>query len=142
MLNMLDMQTDKLGDMATRVAEIDQIIVIHKEKVARREIGQLTTNKTVRAQHKIVQPSAEETEPTRRYVRQPIDYSILDDIGHGVRVQPTQMHMQSRFHTIGPSHASAQQLMRTESANSGQQRGGGSLGAAHGQRVATVRIEV
>ncbi|CAM6005010.1 unnamed protein product [Sphagnum balticum] len=153
MLAMLDMQADKLGDMATRVHEIDQIINIHKEKVARREIGQLTTNKIIRPQHKIVQPS--EPEPQRRYVRQAIDYSLLDDIGvcvrdrrlcermrrtgHGVRVQSAPM--QSRYHTISLAHGAA--LARTESGGSGgsigtNARAAGSLGPAHGQRIATI----
>jgi hypothetical protein len=56
-----------------------QIVDIHKEKVARREIGQLTANKAITRQHKIIQPS--EQEKAQRYVRQGIDYSVLDGIG-------------------------------------------------------------
>jgi len=57
---------------------------IHKEKVARREIGILTTNKNTSRTHKIIAPA--NLERPVRYIRKPIDYTILDDIGHGVKV--------------------------------------------------------
>lgn len=57
---------------------------IHKEKVARREIGILTTNKNTSRTHKIIAPA--NPERPVRYIRKPIDYSSLDDIGHGVKV--------------------------------------------------------
>lgn len=57
---------------------------IHKEKVARREIGILTTNKNTSRTHKIIAPANQER-PVR-YIRKPIDYSLLDDMGHGVKV--------------------------------------------------------
>ncbi|TKS66736.1 Transmembrane protein 237A [Collichthys lucidus] len=61
-----------------------QTVDIHKEKVARREIGILTTNKNATRSHKIVAPA--NPERPVRYIRKPIDYSVLDDIGHGVKV--------------------------------------------------------
>jgi hypothetical protein len=57
---------------------------IHKEKVARREIGILTTNKNTSRTHKIIAPA--NPERPVRYIRKPIDYSLLDDMGHGVKV--------------------------------------------------------
>lgn len=57
---------------------------VHKEKVARREIGILTTNKNTCRSHKIVAPA--NPERPVRYIRKPIDYGVLDDIGHGVKV--------------------------------------------------------
>lgn len=57
---------------------------IHKEKVARREIGILTTNKNTSLTHKMVAPA--NPERPVRYIRKPIDYSVSDDIGHGVKV--------------------------------------------------------
>lgn len=57
---------------------------IHKEKVARREIGILTTNKNTSRTHKIIAPA--NPERPVRYIRKPIDYSMLDDMGHGVKV--------------------------------------------------------
>lgn len=57
---------------------------IHKEKVARREIGILTTNKSTLRTHKIIAPP--NMERPVRYIRKPIDYNMLDDVGHGVKV--------------------------------------------------------
>ncbi|KAM3861837.1 abl interactor 2-like isoform 7-T7 [Diretmus argenteus] len=65
-----------------------QTVDIHKEKVARREIGILTTNKNTSRSHKIVAPANQER-PVR-YIRKPLDYSVLDDIGHGVKVNGQQ----------------------------------------------------
>ncbi|KAI4876723.1 hypothetical protein NFI96_027824, partial [Prochilodus magdalenae] len=56
---------------------------IHKEKVARREIGILTTNKNTSRTHKIIAPG--NMERPVRYIRKPIDYTLLDDVGHGVK---------------------------------------------------------
>lgn len=60
---------------------------IHKEKVARREIGILTTNKNTSRTHKIIAPG--NMERPVRYIRKPIDYTLLDDVGHGVKVRKT-----------------------------------------------------
>ena len=64
--------------------------MIHKEKVARREIGVLTTNKTTSRPAGVKNPGIifpEHQERPVKYVRKTIDYSILDDIGHGVKVR-------------------------------------------------------
>lgn len=61
-----------------------QTVDIHKEKVARREIGILTTNKSTLRTHKIIAPP--NMERPVRYIRKPIDYNVLDDVGHGVKV--------------------------------------------------------
>lgn len=47
--------------------------MIHKEKVARREIGVLTANKTTNRQYKIIAPV--NPEKPIKYVRKPIDYN-------------------------------------------------------------------
>lgn len=62
-----------------------QTVDIHKEKVARREIGILTTNKNTARTHKIIAPA--NMERPVRYIRKPIDYNVLDDVGHGVKVR-------------------------------------------------------
>lgn len=49
-----------------------QMVMVHKEKVARREIGVLTTNKTTARQYKILAPA--NTEKPIKYVRKPIDF--------------------------------------------------------------------
>lgn len=61
-----------------------QTVDIHKEKVARREIGILTINKNTARTHKIIAPA--NMERPVRYIRKPIDYNVLDDVGHGVKV--------------------------------------------------------
>ncbi|XP_047456424.1 abl interactor 2-like isoform X2 [Mugil cephalus] len=87
-LQMLDIQASQLRRMESSVNHISQTVDIHKEKVARREIGILTTNKNTCRSHKIVAPS--NPERPVRYIRKPIDYGVLDDIGHGVKVNGQQ----------------------------------------------------
>ncbi|KAM9346932.1 abl interactor 2-like [Symphorus nematophorus] len=82
-LQMLDIQASQLRRMESSVNHISQTVDIHKEKVARREIGILTTNKNTSRSHKIVAPA--NPERPVRYIRKPIDYGVLDDIGHGVK---------------------------------------------------------
>ncbi|KAM6934967.1 abl interactor 2-like isoform 3-T3 [Xenentodon cancila] len=82
-LQMLDIQASQLRRMESSVNHISQTVDIHKEKVARREIGILTTNKNTSRSHKIVAPG--NPERPVRYIRKPVDYSMLDDIGHGVK---------------------------------------------------------
>jgi hypothetical protein len=47
--------------------------MIHKEKVARREIGVLTANKTTTRQYKIIAPA--NPEKPIKYVRKPVDFT-------------------------------------------------------------------
>ena len=56
---------------------------IHKEKVARREIGSLASSKNITRTQKVVTPSLKER--PQKYVRNKIDFSSLDHVGHGVR---------------------------------------------------------
>uniref|UniRef100_A0A8C2X9C6 Abl-interactor 2b n=1 Tax=Cyclopterus lumpus TaxID=8103 RepID=A0A8C2X9C6_CYCLU len=83
-LQMLDIQASQLRRMESSINHISQTVDIHKEKVARREIGILTTNKNTSRTHKIIAPA--NPERPVRYIRKPIDYSMLDDMGHGVKV--------------------------------------------------------
>ncbi|XP_040583803.1 abl interactor 2 [Lepeophtheirus salmonis] len=87
-LQMLDLQGTALGEMESQVNHIAQTVSIHKEKVARREIGVLTTNKNSNRQYKIIAPATNER-PVK-YVRRKIDFSILDDLGHGVKINISQ----------------------------------------------------
>ncbi|XP_059416784.1 abl interactor 2-like isoform X20 [Carassius carassius] len=82
-LQMLDIQASQLRRMESSINHISQTVDIHKEKVARREIGILTTNKNTSRTHKIIAPA--NPERPVRYIRKPIDYSLLDDLGHGVK---------------------------------------------------------
>uniref|UniRef100_A0A8C9XF01 Abl-interactor 2b n=1 Tax=Sander lucioperca TaxID=283035 RepID=A0A8C9XF01_SANLU len=87
-LQMLDIQASQLRRMESSINHISQTVDIHKEKVARREIGILTTNKNTSRTHKIIAPA--NPERPVRYIRKPIDYSMLDDMGHGVKVASAQ----------------------------------------------------
>uniref|UniRef100_A0A8C9WRE0 Abl interactor 2 n=1 Tax=Scleropages formosus TaxID=113540 RepID=A0A8C9WRE0_SCLFO len=84
-LQMLDIQASQLRRMESSINHISQTVDIHKEKVARREIGILTTNKNTSRTHKIIAPA--NPERPVRYIRKPIDFNVLDDIGHGVKVR-------------------------------------------------------
>uniref|UniRef100_A0A6Q2YP91 Abl interactor 2 n=1 Tax=Esox lucius TaxID=8010 RepID=A0A6Q2YP91_ESOLU len=90
-LQMLDIQASQLCRMESSINHISQTVDIHKEKVARREIGILTTNKNTSRTHKIVAPA--NPERPVRYIRKSIDYNVLDDIGHGVKISSQNMKM-------------------------------------------------
>ncbi|XP_061898211.1 abl interactor 2b isoform X14 [Entelurus aequoreus] len=88
-LQMLDIQASQLRRMESSINHISQTVDIHKEKVARREIGILTTNKNTSRTHKIIAPA--NPERPVRYIRKPVDYSMLDDMGHGVKASSQSM---------------------------------------------------
>ncbi|XP_016142758.1 abl interactor 2 isoform X2 [Sinocyclocheilus grahami] len=106
-LQMLDIQASQLRRMESSINHISQTVDIHKEKVARREIGILTTNKNTSRTHKIIAPA--NPERPVRYIRKPVDYSTLDDIGHGVKwllrfkVNTQNMKMGGLLHTTPPT---------------------------------------
>ncbi|XP_052451815.1 abl interactor 1a isoform X8 [Carassius gibelio] len=89
-LQLLDIQASQLRRMESSINHISQTVDIHKEKVARREIGILTTNKNTSRTHKIIAPG--NIERPVRYIRKPIDYTVLDDVGHGVKWLKTKQH--------------------------------------------------
>ncbi|XP_067618005.1 abl interactor 2 [Eurosta solidaginis] len=103
-MQLLELQAQQLCEMESQMNHIAQTVQIHKEKVARREIGVLTANKVSSRQFKIVAPI--NPEKPIKYVRKPIDYSILDDIGHGVNSTQTRQTQKHR----GSSHGSIQSL--------------------------------
>ncbi|XP_012251803.1 abl interactor 2 isoform X1 [Athalia rosae] len=105
-LQLLDLQTSQLAEMESQMNHIAQTVMIHKEKVARREIGVLTANKMTTRQYKIIAPA--NPEKPIKYVRKSIDYTILDDIGHGVRSGGTPRSKQR-----GGSQGSVQSLGAT-----------------------------
>ncbi|KAF7661157.1 hypothetical protein LDENG_00267410, partial [Lucifuga dentata] len=80
-LKLLDSQVMQIKDMESSVNLLSVAVAIHKEKVARREIGPFTTPKT-RIHTKIMTQPKSGQEPQRSYSRVPISYSILDSIGH------------------------------------------------------------
>ncbi len=66
-----------------------QALEIHKEKVARREIGALASSKNITRTQKVVQPS--QRERPQKYMRHRIDFNSLDHIGHGVRTSSNEL---------------------------------------------------
>lgn len=82
-----------------------QTVDIHKEKVARREIGILTTNKNTTRTHKIVAPA--NIERPVRYIRKPVDYTVLDDVGHGIKVSRSIFLLFFIFISFTPSLSKA-----------------------------------
>lgn len=105
-LQLLDLQVQQLAEMESQMNHIAQTVSIHKEKVARREIGVLTANKVSARQYKIVAPL--NPEKPIKYVRKPIDYNILDEIGHGI-----QTGQQRQQKLRGSSQGSIQSLSNT-----------------------------
>jgi len=118
-LQMLDLQSSQIREMESQINHISQTVGIHKEKVARREIGVLTTNKCSNSpnglsrQYKIIAPA--NPERPIKYVRKPIDYSCLDTIGHGVispqSATPRQLSKRpstGQYGTLGTSSTSSQ----------------------------------
>lgn len=72
-LQLLELQTMQLAEMEGQMNHIAQTVAIHKEKVARREIGVLTANKVTNRQYKIIAPA--NPEKPIKYVRKSIDYT-------------------------------------------------------------------
>ncbi|XP_070583141.1 ABI gene family member 3 [Erythrolamprus reginae] len=88
-LKMFDLQTTDLQQVEANVCSIEQVIEMHNEKVSRRAIGMLTVCKTFPPYQKIIYPK--NIEPLQPYYRKPLDFSTLDDIGHGIKDQSTQL---------------------------------------------------
>ena len=72
-----------------------QAVDIHKEKVARREIGVLASSKNIARAQKVVAPSQKER--PQRFVRSPINFNILDHIGHGTKVVDKNQVLDDRY---------------------------------------------
>lgn len=95
-LKMLDFQAAEIRKVEANVSCITQVVEMHKEKVARREIGTFAICKTFPHYQKIISPA--HLEPLEAYYRKPLNFSSLDDIGHGVKDQSTQL---ARTGTLG-----------------------------------------
>lgn len=69
----MNLQSAQLAEMESQMNHISQTVMIHKEKVARREIGVLTANKSTNRQYKIIAPVS--PEKPIKYLRKAIDYT-------------------------------------------------------------------
>ncbi|NXJ70164.1 ABI3 protein, partial [Rostratula benghalensis] len=88
-LRLLDLQAAELRKVEADVSCVAQRVDMHKEKVSRREIGSLTVSKMFPSHQKIVPPPSPPClEP---YYRKPLNFSVLDDIGHGIKDHSTQL---------------------------------------------------
>ncbi|XP_023573889.1 ABI gene family member 3 isoform X2 [Octodon degus] len=88
-LRMLDLQGVALRQVEARVSTLGQMVNMHLEKVARREIGTLAMVQRLYPGQKVVAP--ESLPPLEPYCRRPINFGCLDDIGHGVKDLSTQL---------------------------------------------------
>ncbi|KAM6312044.1 ABI gene family member 3 [Podargus strigoides] len=88
-LRLLDLQAAELRKVEADVTCVAQRVDMHKEKVSRREIGSLTVSKRFPSYQKIMSPPSPPClEP---YYRKPLNFSVLDDIGHGIKDHSTQL---------------------------------------------------
>ncbi|NXE12949.1 ABI3 protein, partial [Lophotis ruficrista] len=88
-LRLLDLQAAELRKVEADVSCVAQRVDMHKEKVSRREIGSLTVTKRFPSYQKIMSPPNPPClEP---YYRKPLNFSVLDDIGHGIKDHSTQL---------------------------------------------------
>ncbi|XP_035657919.1 LOW QUALITY PROTEIN: abl interactor 2-like [Branchiostoma floridae] len=107
MLQMMDIQANQLQKMESGINHISMTVDIHKEKVARREIGVLTTNKTATRTHKIMAPAR--LDRPVKYERKLIDYSLLDDVGHGVKITQSKTPHRASLRVATPTTPPAMQ---------------------------------
>ncbi|NXF36235.1 ABI3 protein, partial [Nyctibius bracteatus] len=88
-LRLLDLQAAELRKVEADVSCVAQRVDMHKEKVSRREIGSLAVTKRFPPSQKIVPPASPPClEP---YYRKPLNFSVLDDVGHGIKDHSTQL---------------------------------------------------
>ncbi|XP_027481433.1 ABI gene family member 3 isoform X3 [Zalophus californianus] len=88
-LRLLDLQAASLRQVEARVNTLGQMVNMHMEKVARREIGTLATVQRLSPGQKVIAPDS--LPPLTPYYRRPLNFGCLDDIGHGIKDLTTQL---------------------------------------------------
>ncbi|XP_035386571.1 ABI family, member 3a isoform X2 [Electrophorus electricus] len=83
-LRLLEAQTSQLRRIESSVHLIGLTVDMHREKVARREIGVFTMTKRCSRSNKVIPPPGGK-EPKPKYTRNPISYSSLDSLGHSMK---------------------------------------------------------
>nr|XP_045376734.1 ABI gene family member 3 isoform X2 [Camelus bactrianus] len=127
-LRMLDLQAAALRQVEARVSTLGQMVNMHMEKVARREIGTLATVKRLPPSQKIIAPTS--LPPLTPYYRRPLNFGCLDDIGHGIKDLSTQL---SRTGTL--SRKSIKAPATPSSATLGSAEGVSGVSTTKGQAV-------
>ncbi|KAM8824294.1 uncharacterized protein ACB058_020589 isoform 2-T2 [Synchiropus picturatus] len=97
-LSQLDAQANQLLHLESSINLIGQAVEMHREKVARREIGVFTLVQRVTHVHKILPPSPQ---PPQTYSRRPIDYQLLDHLGHGAKISGRPAKQSGTIRTLG-----------------------------------------
>nr|XP_041577520.1 ABI gene family member 3 [Taeniopygia guttata] len=88
-LRLLELLAAQLRRVESDIACVAQSVDMHEEKVSRREIGALAvTRRFLSCQKVVAPPNPPVLEP---YHRKPLNFSALDDIGHGVKDTSTQL---------------------------------------------------
>ena len=82
---------------------------IHKEKVARREIGSLASSKNIMRAQKVVAPSQKER--PQKFMRSRLDFSALDHIGHGIKVTDSTSGITKRYTNTAIEVSAAQECV-------------------------------
>ena len=101
MYSLYEQTSDYLHHLITlcSVLSAPQAVDIHKEKVARREIGSLANSKNITRAQKVVAPTQKERQ--QKHIRSHIDFNSLDHIGHGVRTGSSS-NLPERFSGAAP----------------------------------------
>ncbi|XP_056433679.1 abl interactor 1, partial [Gadus chalcogrammus] len=136
LLKLLDSQASQVKDIGAAVNILSQTVAVHKEKVARREIGSFSIPKKI-ARTKCMTLPKSGIEPQRRYTREPVSFNTLDCIGHSfeIPVQPSKKRPGSTgsTHSIkrGPVECpTVPPTLPSEPISSASDRYGSSLGIA------------
>ncbi|KAM9780423.1 uncharacterized protein ACB057_016502 [Neosynchiropus ocellatus] len=97
-LSLLDAQAHQLLRLESSINLIGQAVEMHREKVARREIGGFTVVQRVTRAHKILPPAPQ---PPQTYSRCPINYQLLDHLGHGAKISGRPAKQPGTIRTLG-----------------------------------------
>lgn len=87
-LQFLELESGSIHEAESTINELSTMITFHEQKVSRRSIANILRKKDIipmplNSKGGIVMPT--KSQKKIEYVRNPIDYSALDNVGHGVK---------------------------------------------------------